>query len=251
MAALTSPGDDSPARTVLVTGGGRGIGAGITRELVARGRLVACGYRDSREATEKLRAETPEQVLPVHYDLGDHASANSAVREVLARWGRLDALILNAGTWTGGRLSTLDPLAWWRIIELNLGGAAALVRAALPAMRGSDDPSIVVVSSVIGLIGHAGDTAYASAKAALIGFARSLAKETGRDRFRVNVLAPGFVDTDMTAQVPGRARDGIAQSTVLGRFGTVPEIARAAVFLSEDATYCTGSVLTADGGWSL
>jgi len=109
----------------------------------------------------------------------------------------------------------------------------------------------VLVSSVVGIIGHAGDTAYASAKAAMIGFGRSLAKEVARDRIRVNILAPGFVETDMTDAVPIAARKRIEAATVLNRFGTVDEIAKAAVFLSEDATFCTGSVLTADGGWSL
>jgi 3-oxoacyl-[acyl-carrier protein] reductase len=109
----------------------------------------------------------------------------------------------------------------------------------------------VLVSSVVGIIGHAGDTAHASAKTAMIGFGQSLAKEAARDRIRVNVLAPGFIETDMTDAVPIGARKQIEAQTVLGRCGTVDEIAQAAVFLSEDATYCTGSVLTADGGWSL
>jgi 3-oxoacyl-[acyl-carrier protein] reductase len=112
-------------------------------------------------------------------------------------------------------------------------------------------PSIVLVSSVVGVIGHAGDTAYAGAKSAMIGFGRSLAKEVARDGIRVNVLAPGFVSTDMTDAVPESARRRIERETVLGRFGTVDEIAKAAVFLSEDATFCTGSVLTVDGGWAL
>jgi 3-oxoacyl-[acyl-carrier protein] reductase len=241
----------SGTRTVLVTGGSRGIGAGITKELVARGRNVAVGFRNSRDEAESLRARTPEQVMPVQYDLGDEQTAASTVAAVLERWGRLDGLILNAGQWGGGRLSEMDAQEWWRIIELNLGGVAALTRTALPTLLRSDDPSIVVVSSVVGVIGHAGDTAYASAKAAMIGFARSLAKETGRDGVRVNVLAPGFVDTDMTAQVPAAARAGIARSTLLRRLGAVDEIARAAAFLSEDATYCTGTVLSADGGWSI
>ncbi|MQA03378.1 MAG: SDR family oxidoreductase [Streptosporangiales bacterium] len=241
----------SARRTVLVTGGARGIGAGITRQLEARGRNVACGYRRSRTAAQRLAAEAPERVLPVHYDSGSAATADAAVGAVLARWGRLDALILNAGSWDGGRLTAMDPAAWWQVVELNLRGVADLVRAALPVVARSADPSIVLVSSVVGVIGHAGDTAYASAKAGMIGFARSLAKEASRDGVRVNVLAPGFVDTDMTAAVPAKARAHIADASLLGRFGTVDEIARAAVFLAEDATYCTGSVLAADGGWSL
>jgi 3-oxoacyl-[acyl-carrier protein] reductase len=145
----------------------------------------------------------------------------------------------------------MDPDRWWRVVEVNLKGMATLTRAALPALRHSPDPSVVLVSSVVGIIGHAGDTAYATAKAAMIGFARSLAKESRRDGVRVNVLAPGFIDTDMTAAIRETARRNIARATVLRRFGSVEEIGRAAVFLSEDATYCTGSVLAADGGWSI
>lgn len=110
---------------------------------------------------------------------------------------------------------------------------------------------MLLISSVVGLVGHAGDTAYASAKAALVGFARSLAKEVGRDGIRVNVLAPGFVETDMTAEVSDRARNRLTDEMVLRRFGTTGEVADAAVFLAQDATYCTGTVLAVDGGWSL
>ncbi len=236
---------------MLVTGASRGIGAGIARELLDRGCHVGCGYRTGGEAIGKLAADHPGQVLPVRVDLGDEAGAPAAVQSVLDTWGRLDAVILNAGRWQGGRLTTMDPAQWWQVIELNLRGNAALARAALPALTRGHRPSVVLVSSVVGLIGHPGDTAYASAKAAMIGFARSLAKEVGRDGIRVNVLAPGFVDTDMTAAVPDRSRQVISDATLLGRFGTVAEIARAAVFLSEDATFCTGSVLSADGGWSI
>jgi 3-oxoacyl-[acyl-carrier protein] reductase len=244
----------SPDRTVLVTGASRGIGAGIVRELIGRGRHVACGYRTDPGAAERLAAETgsaPGSVLPVHFDLADEASAERAVQAVVDTWGHLDALVCNAGQWQGGRLGGMDPGDWWRVVELNVRGTAALARAALPALAKSEQASIVLVSSVVGLIGHPGDTAYASAKAALIGFARSLAKEVADDGIRVNVLAPGFVDTDMTAAVSDRSRRAIADATLLGRFGTVEEIARAAVFLSEDATFCTGAVLAADGGWSI
>ncbi|MFX0574398.1 SDR family NAD(P)-dependent oxidoreductase [Nocardia nepalensis] len=243
--------DSDAVRTVLVTGGSRGIGAGITRLLGERGRNVACSYRSSREGAEKLAADLPERVRPVHYDSSVPSSADTVVDAVLARWGRLDSLILNAGQWQGGRLASTAADLWWNVVEHNLKGAADLTRAALPALTRGDDPSVVLISSVVGIIGHAGDTAYASAKAAMIGFARSLAKEVGRDGIRVNVLAPGFVDTDMTAGVSNRVRQDIAGRTTLGRFGTVDEIAGAAVFLSEDASYCTGTVLTVDGGWSL
>ncbi|MCV7285251.1 SDR family oxidoreductase [Mycolicibacterium wolinskyi] len=243
--------DDGPPRVVLVSGGSRGIGAAITATLARRGVRVGCTYRSRRDGAEKLAADAPEHVLPVHFDMSDERSAVLAVERVVSDWGRLDAAILNAGQWAGGLLTDVDPAAWWNVVETNIRGTVSLTRAALPHLAQGISPSVVLVSSVVGLIGHAGDTAYSSAKAAMIGFGRSLAKETARDQIRVNVLAPGFVETDMTDAVPPAARKRIENATVLRRFGTVDEIAKAAVFLSEDATFCTGSVLTADGGWAL
>ena len=143
----------------------------------------------------------------------------------------------------------MDEDEWDRIASTNLLGVAQLTRAALPNL--SAGGSITIISSVIGIIGGPGDTAYAAAKAGLLGFGRSLSKEVARDSIRVNMVAPGFVETDMTAQVSGGSRLEISKSILLGRFGVAEEIASAAVFLSEDATYCTGSILTVDGGWSL
>jgi 3-oxoacyl-[acyl-carrier protein] reductase len=243
--------DGGAQRVVLVSGGSRGIGAAITTTLAQRGLRVGCTYRTGRDEAEKLAADAPDLVLPVRFDMQDLPSASSAVEEVVSEWGRLDAVVLNAGQWTGGRLAETDPASWWSVVETNLQGTVSLARAALPHLAQGISPSVVLVSSVIGMIGHAGDTAYASAKAAMIGFGRSLAKEVARDGIRVNVLAPGFVETDMTDAVSPAARKRIQDATVLGRFGTVDEIARAAVFLSEDATFCTGSVLTVDGGWAL
>lgn len=238
-------------RTVLVTGGSRGIGEAIVRNLAARGANVGCGYRSGAERAVALAEDLGPQVLPVKYELGSESSALAAVHALTEVFGRLDAVILNAGVWDGGLIETLDSERWWTVIEQNVGSLAHMTRAALPKLREGEQPSILLVSSVVGLIGHVGDTAYASAKAAMIGFARSLAKEVGRESIRVNVLAPGFVDTDMTSAVPDKSRERIYSEAVLGRFGTPEEIATAAVFLSEDATYCTGTILSVDGGWSL
>lgn len=235
-------------RTALVTGGARGIGAAICTELLARNVNVGIGYHSSAAAAAELAGS---KGFPVRYVLGDAESATQAVHQVRERFGRLDSLVANAGVWHGGKLGVLDPADWWTVVQTNISGLAQLCRAAVPVLREAAAPSIVVVSSVVGLIGFAGDTAYATAKAAMVGFARSLAKETARDGIRVNVLAPGFVHTDMTAAVPDAARERIARDTLLRRFGTAEEIAKAAVFLSEDATFCTGSILTADGGWSI
>jgi 3-oxoacyl-[acyl-carrier protein] reductase len=218
---------------------------------VERGANVGCGYRSGAERAAALADELGPQVLPVQYELGSESSALEAVQALTEAFGRLDAVILNAGVWDGGLIESLDHERWWRVIEQNVSSLAHVTRAALPILREAEQPSILLVSSVVGLIGHAGDTAYGSAKAAMVGFARSLAKEVGRDAIRVNVLAPGFVDTDMTSAVPDQSRERIYSEAVLGRFGTAEEVATAAVFLSEDATYCTGTILSVDGGWSL
>ncbi|MFC0106288.1 SDR family NAD(P)-dependent oxidoreductase [Kibdelosporangium aridum] len=236
-------------RVVLVTGASRGIGAGVAQQLLDRGIRVAGTYRTGRENVERLGPA--DQVLPVHLDLADLDTAEAAIKAVDQRWGRLDALVLNAAVWNGGKLATIDLDAWWSVIDANLRSTAAIVRAAIPWLVRAENPSVVIVGSAVGSIGFPGDTAYASAKAAAVGFARSLAKELAQDRVRVNVLAPGFVDTDMTSAISDRSRRKIADATLLGRFGTVEEIARAVVFLSEDATFCTGAVLAADGGWTL
>jgi 3-oxoacyl-[acyl-carrier protein] reductase len=239
-------------RCALVTGGSRGIGAATVGMLAARGVDVAFTYRDSVETAEKLLidcADLPGQVTAHQYDM----LGSDPTRLIAAAGpnGRLDSLVLSAGTWAGGRLADIDQETWWSVIEANLRGAGRLAAAAVPALAASPAGSVTFVSSVVGLIGFPGDTAYAAAKSGMVGLARSLAKEVGRGGTRVNVLAPGFVATDMTAEIPDASKRHILDSTVLRRAGTAEEIARAVVFLAEDATYCTGTVLVADGGWAL
>jgi 3-oxoacyl-[acyl-carrier protein] reductase len=242
------------ARVGLVTGGTRGIGAAICRELAARGTAVAFTYRSNADRARQVAADLEQcggRVVALPFDLDQPADAVRLVEATVEHLGGLHSLVLNAGVWDGGRIEAIDPAAWWSVIHTNLGGALHVVRAALPALRAAEQASVTFVSSAVGLIGFPGDTAYASVKAAMVGFARSLAKEVAADGIRVNVLAPGFVDTDMTAAISARAREQIAGEIVLGRFGTADEIARAAAFLAEEATYCTGTVLTVDGGWTL
>lgn len=241
------------SRGVLVTGGSRGIGRAVVLELAHRGIDVALTYRRDAQAAEEVLATAaalPGQVVALQHDLldGDAAALIAAVDEEL---GPVGGLVLNAGVWDGGRLAHMDADVWWRVIETNLRGSVQVARAALPRLLQSENGSMVLMSSAVALTGFPGDTAYASAKAALLGFARSLAHELGPAGVRVNVLAPGFVETEMTSAIGEPARSRIVGRTVLRRFGTAEEIARAAVFLSEDATYTTGSVLSADGGWTL
>jgi 3-oxoacyl-[acyl-carrier protein] reductase len=246
-------GEPEPRRSALVTGGSRGIGLGAVRALVARGLDVVFTYRGAESAAKEVAAECdglPGRVEARHYDLLDSDPAE-LIDEVLATHGRLDSVVLNAGIWQGGRLEDLDEGQWWTVVETNLRGCARLSRAAVSALTQSPNGSLVLVSSAVGIVGFAGDTAYASAKAAMIGLARSLAKEVGGRGVRVNVLAPGFITTDMTGAIPDGSRDRILARGVLRRMGTVEEMGKAIAFLSEDATYCTGTVLVADGGWTL
>jgi 3-oxoacyl-[acyl-carrier protein] reductase len=165
--------------------------------------------------------------------------------------GPLDALILNAGVWAGGRIEEIGEEEWWNVVQTNLRGTYLVTRALLPLIRKGSFSSITLVSSVVGIIGFKGDTAYAAAKAGLIGFGRSLAKELGSSQIRVNVLAPGFVETNMTSAVSKQGRANISKEVILGRMGTSEEIAKCLSFMTFDATYMTGSVIVVDGGWSI
>lgn len=238
-------------RTALVTGGSRGIGAAISRELGACGADVAVNYRSGHHAARAVVAELGAGATAWAADVSDRDSVEEMVADVTEHYGRLDVLVVNAGVWRGGSIERLSPSDWSLVLDTSLSGAYYLVRAALPALRERDFGRVIVVSSVIGLIGYAGDSAYASAKAGLFGFVKSVAKECGRDGITVNAVAPGFVDTDMTEQVPEQARERMLARTSLRRPGTPEEIARAVRFLACDGSYVTGQTLVVDGGLSL
>src|SRR6185437_6529712 len=241
-------------RVALVTGGSRGLGAAIVRALADRGLRVAFTYREradlAEELCDELAAGGGERPLALRFDQ-ETESGEEVVAAVLEHWGRLDSLVLSAGIWSGGRIERLDPEEWWRVVEVDLRGVYRMARAAVTALSAGPAGSITIVSSTIGIAGFPGDTAYASAKAGLIGFSRSLAKELAAAGTRVNVLAPGFVESDATAEVSAAARERLSSRLLIDRFGRAEEIGAAAAFLSEDATYTTGSVLVCDGGFSL
>ena len=241
-------------RVALVTGGSRGIGRAIVVALAARGLRVAFTYREqaarAEELADELEARHGARPLTLAFDQ-ETEDGTAVVAEVLARWGSIDSLVLSAGMWQGGRIDRLDPDSWWRVVEIDLRGVYRMARAAVSAVSASSAGSITIVSSMVGITGFPGDTAYASAKAGLFGFGRSLAKELAREGTRVNVLAPGFVESDATLDVSPAARERLRSRLLIDRFGQAEEIATAAAFLSEDATYMTGGVLVCDGGFSL
>jgi 3-oxoacyl-[acyl-carrier protein] reductase len=173
------------------------------------------------------------------------------VAGVLRAHGRLDILVLNAGVWQGGPIATLPPKAWQIVLDTALNGAFQLVQAALPAMRAQHYGRVVAITSVIGLIGYPGDTAYATAKAGLNGFVRSLAKEVGRDGITVNAVAPGLIRTDMTTAIPQASKQRLLGRCAIRRLGTADDVAGAVEYLVCDGAYVTGQVLVVDGGLSL
>jgi NAD(P)-dependent dehydrogenase (short-subunit alcohol dehydrogenase family) len=238
-------------RIALVTGGSRGIGAAISRELGACGADVAVNYRSDHDAARAVVAELGAGASSWAADVSDREAVEAMVAGVTEHHGGLDVLVVNAGVWRGGPIEQLPPSDWSLVVETSLTGAFYLVRAALPALRERGFGRVVVVSSVIGLIGYAGDSAYASAKAGLFGFVKSVAKECGRDGITVNAVAPGFVETDMTEEVPERARERMLARTSLRRPGRPEEIAGAVRFLACDGSYVTGQTLVVDGGLSL
>jgi 3-oxoacyl-[acyl-carrier protein] reductase len=237
-------------KVALVTGGSRGIGAAISRVLAGEGATVAVNYVRDAEAAEQVAAELEPRGSVWQADVSDHAEVSEMVDKVIAHHGRLDVLVVNAGTWRGAKIEELEPADWATVLATSLTGTYNLVQAAAPALRGAAG-RIVVMSSVIGITGFPGDSAYASAKAGLFGFVRSLAKEMGRDGVTVNAVAPGLIDTSMIADVDPKNRERMLRRTALRRLGETDEVAAAVRYLACDASYVTGHTLVVDGGFSL
>jgi 3-oxoacyl-[acyl-carrier protein] reductase len=249
MAPSAWPRADLDGRVALVTGGSRGIGAAIAAALHAEGATVALTYRtgesEARAVAEPLGASVWQG------DVTSTADCERVVAAVAGHHGGLDVLVLNAGAWRGGRIAELTEPDWAAVLDTSLTGAYRMVHAALPHLREGGWGRIVLISSVIGLIGWPGDGAYAAAKAGLFGFTRAVAKEEARHGITVNAVAPGFVETEMTADVPDASRERMVGRTALRRPGQPEEIARAVAFLAAGGSYVTGHTLVVDGGMSL
>lgn len=230
-------------RTILVTGGNRGIGWAIAERLVADGHRVAATIR---------RGEVPSGALAVPADITDTDQVDAAFATVEAEFGSVEVLVANAGITRDGLLLRMSDEDWQSVIDTNLSGAFRLVRRASRAMTKQRFGRIVLISSVIGQIGGAGQINYAAAKAGLTGLARSVSRELGGRGVTANVVAPGFIDTDMTAGLPEERRQGYLAHIPVGRFGTAAEVAGVVSFLaSDDAAYVTGAVIPVDGGISM
>lgn len=236
----------------LVTGASRGIGAACARALAEQGYDVAVGYvNDEAGASATAAAITAagRQAHVAKADISDPAQASALVDAAEDALGPLDALVANAGITRDGLAMRMSDDDWTAVLDTNLSGAFYTIRPALRGMLKRRAGSIVAVSSVVGISGNPGQVNYAAAKAGIIGMVKSLAREVGPRGVCVNAVAPGYITTDMTAELSDDQRDALLGNTPLGRLGTPEDVAAAVAFLcSPGAAYITGSVLPIDGG---
>jgi len=230
----------SEPRTVLVTGGNRGIGFAIAQRFVTEGYRVAVTARSG---------EGPAGSLTVRADVTDSATLDSAIEQVEAQLGPITVLVANAGITKDTLLMRMSDEDFDDVVATNLGGVFKVVKRSIKSMIKAKHGRIILISSVVGLYGSAGQVNYAASKAALVGFARSLTRELGSRGITTNVVAPGFINTDMTQALPQDQQDAYRQAIPAGRFAEASEVASAVVWLaSDDAAYISGAVIPVDGG---
>lgn len=243
---------DLSGKVAIVTGGSRGIGAAVARQLAEAGAAVVVNCAGSVDAAnavvESIRAASGS-ALAVRADVSDPAACAGLVDSAVAEFGRLDILVNNAGITRDGLLVRMSDDDWNAVIQTNLGGVFSMSRAAAKVMMKQRSGAIVNMTSVVGLVGNAGQVNYAAAKAGVIGLTKSVARELASRNVRANAVAPGFIETDMTDELTEQVKEAARSQISLGRFGSVDDVARAVVFLaSDDASYITGQVLAVDGG---
>ena len=230
-------------KTALVTGASRGIGRAIASELAAAGAAVVIGYRSGKDEAEALASELGARAVQA-----DVSNAEEAAR-LVAEAGDLDILVNNAGLTRDGLLARMSDDDWRVVLETNLSSVFYTCRAVCRPMMKKRAGAIVNVSSIVGVHGNWGQTNYAASKAGIIGFTKSLARELGSRNVRANVVAPGYVKTQLTDVLPEEATAAMLQNTPLGRLGEPEDIAGAVRFLcSDEASFITGEVILVDGG---
>jgi 3-oxoacyl-[acyl-carrier protein] reductase len=243
----------TPRAVSVVSGGSRGLGLATVEMFLARGDSVATFSRSGSPALDALAAAHPGRLVHERLDAADAAAVRGFVDRVVAHFGRIDHCVANAAVAHEGVLATTPDAEIDALLAVNLKGSIVLVRECVRQMlvqdRSPGSPSVVVVSSIVAVRGSPGLSVYAATKAGLDGFARCLARELGPRGIRVNALAPGFLETDLSASLSPENRNRIARRTALGRLGTPADVAGAIDFLtSPAAAFITGQVLTIDGG---
>ncbi|WP_331723498.1 3-oxoacyl-[acyl-carrier-protein] reductase [Streptomyces sp. NBC_00122] len=243
---------DSTSRVALVSGGSRGIGRATVRALARDGFDVAFCYRSDEDAArslEKTGQELGVRVVGTRADVADGDAVRAWIEATEDGLGPVDAAVTAAGITRDNPLVLMDDEQWRQVIDTNLDGVYHVCRAVVFGMMKRRGGAIVNISSVAGVYGHRTQTNYSASKAGIIGFSRALAKESGRAGIRVNAVAPGFIETDMVAEMNDKARKEALTSIPLGRMGTAEEVADLVAYLVSDrAAYVTGAVLQIDGG---
>ncbi len=249
---MSVPFSSLGSRVALVTGGSRGIGQAIAVELASAGATVSLTYRSTpvgADDTRKRIEELGAQCLALECDVTDLAAVEAVIRQTLDRFGRLDILVNNAGTTRDKLLVRMSPEDFDVVIATNLRGTWNFCRAAIRPMLRARWGRIVSLSSVVAASGNPGQTNYAASKAGIEALTLALAREVGSRGITVNAVAPGFIETDMTRDLPEGVVEGMRERIPLGRLGAVEDVARTVRFLvSEEAAYITGQVIRVNGG---
>jgi len=244
--------EDSDKQVALVTGASRGIGAVIACRLAAAGIRVGVNYNSSPQAAEKVVEDITSnlgEAFLVEGDVSQEELAQSAVKQTFEHWGRLDILVNNAGINRDRLLLRMASDDWDEVLDVNLKGAFLCTKFVMPHLIKQRHGRVVNISSVVGLSGNPGQANYAAAKAGLIGFTKSVAREVASRNITVNALAPGYITTGMVEELAEETQKQILSRIPMGRFGAAEDVAEAVLFLcSEGAGYITGQVLTIDGG---
>lgn len=243
-------------KNAIVTGGSRGIGKAIVSHFAAAGANVLFTYARSKEAADKLSEELKAKygvnVLAIQADASKADAAQETIDAALSAFETIDILVNNAGITRDSLLMRMSESQWDEVMDNNLKSVFNYTKAAIKPMMKARSGSIITISSVVGVQGNAGQANYAASKAGVIGFSKSMAKELGSRNIRVNVVAPGYITTDMTDGLSDKVLDAIKAQTPLGRAGSPEEISNPVVFLaSEAASYITGHVLHVDGGMAI
>lgn len=242
-------------KVALVTGASRGIGRAVALKLAAEGAKVAINFAGNLAKAEEVKSiieSNGGEALLVQGNVADFETVNEIVKKVVDAWGRVDILVNNAGITRDNLLLKMSESNFDEVIATNLKGVFNCTKAVTKLMMKQREGRIVNMSSVVALMGNAGQANYAAAKAGIIGFTKSAAKEFASRGITVNTIAPGFIGTDMTSAIPEKIKDEMLKNIPLGRFGNPEDVANAVLFLvSADAAYITGQVICVDGGMAI